>query len=47
VSHSHRRTSRRWDPNVQTVHVVTRPGANKKRLNVCASCIKAGKITRG
>ena len=22
VSHSHRRTSRRWDPNVQTVHVV-------------------------
>ena len=47
VSHSHRRTSRRWNPNVQTVHVVTRPGGNKKRLNVCASCIKAGKVTRG
>jgi large subunit ribosomal protein L28 len=26
---------------------VTRPGGNKKRLNVCASCIKAGKVTRG
>ncbi len=34
VSHSHRRTSRRWDPNIQTVHVVTHPGGNKKRINV-------------
>jgi large subunit ribosomal protein L28 len=47
VSHSHRRTSRRWDPNIQTVHAVTRPGGNKKRINVCTSCIKAGKVTRG
>ncbi|OBJ17413.1 50S ribosomal protein L28, partial [Mycobacterium colombiense] len=47
VSHSHRRTSRRWDPNVQTVHVVARPGGNKQRLNVCTSCIKAGKVVRG
>ena len=47
VSHSHRRTSRRWNPNIQTVRVVTHPGGNKKRINVCASCIKAGKVTRG
>jgi len=47
VSHSHRRTSRRWDPNIQTVRAVTRPGGNKKRLNVCTSCLKAGKVTRG
>ena len=26
VSHSHRRTSRRWDPNIQTVRAVSRPG---------------------
>jgi large subunit ribosomal protein L28 len=26
---------------------VARPGGNKKRLNACASCIKAGKVTRG
>jgi large subunit ribosomal protein L28 len=46
VSHSHRRTSRRWDPNIQTVHA--RIGAsNRKRMNVCTSCIKAGKVTRG
>ena len=31
VSHSHRRTSRRWNPNIQTVHVVNRPGGNKQR----------------
>jgi large subunit ribosomal protein L28 len=47
VSHSHRRTSRRWDPNIQSVRAVTHPGGNKKRINVCTSCIKAGKVTRG
>ena len=47
VSHSHRRTSRRWDPNIQIVHAITRPGGNKQRLNVCTSCIKAGKVVRG
>jgi large subunit ribosomal protein L28 len=26
---------------------VTRPGGNKKRVNACASCIKAGKVLRG
>jgi large subunit ribosomal protein L28 len=47
VSHSHRRTSRRWDPNIQPVHAVTHPGGNKKRINACTSCIKAGKVVRG
>jgi large subunit ribosomal protein L28 len=47
VSHSHRRTSRRWNPNIQTVRAVDRPGGNKKRVNVCTSCIKAGKVARG
>ena len=46
VSHSHRRTSRRWDPNIQVVHAA-RPGGNKQRLNACTSCIKAGKVARG
>jgi large subunit ribosomal protein L28 len=47
VSHSHRRTNRRWNPNIQTVHAVDRPGGNKKRINVCTSCLKAGKVARG
>jgi large subunit ribosomal protein L28 len=47
VSHSHRRTNRRWDPNIQTVRAVDRPGGNRKRINACTSCLKAGKVTRG
>ena len=44
VSHSHRRSNRRWDPNVQRVRAVVN-GA-PKRLYVCTSCIKAGKVQR-
>lgn len=42
VSHSHRRTSRRWNPNIQTVRAAG-PSGNKQRINACTSCIKAGK----
>jgi large subunit ribosomal protein L28 len=44
VSHSHRRTRRRFDPNIQRVRATVN-GA-PKRLNVCTSCLKAGKVTR-
>jgi large subunit ribosomal protein L28 len=46
VSHSHRRTHRRWNPNIQTVRTRV-DGGNRQRLNVCTSCLKAGKVTRG
>lgn len=46
VSHSHRRTSRRWNPNIQTVRARIGPSA-RRRLKVCTSCIKAGKVARG
>ncbi|HLR96357.1 MAG TPA: 50S ribosomal protein L28 [Jiangellaceae bacterium] len=42
ISHSHRRTRRRWNPNIQSVRTTTANGT-PKRLNVCTSCIKAGK----
>ena len=44
VSHSHRRTQRRWNPNVQRVRALVNgtPG----RLYACTSCIKAGKVTK-
>ncbi|GAA4816590.1 MULTISPECIES: 50S ribosomal protein L28 [Tomitella] len=45
VSHSHRRTKRRWNPNIQTVHARLGNGT-RKRMNVCTSCIKAGKVAR-
>ncbi|HEX6232239.1 MAG TPA: 50S ribosomal protein L28, partial [Jiangellaceae bacterium] len=44
ISHSHRRTPRRWNPNIQTVR--TTVGGTRKRINVCTSCLKAGKVTR-
>ena len=44
ISHSHRRTSRRWNPNIQSVRAMI--GRTPKRLNVCTSCLKAGKVTR-
>jgi large subunit ribosomal protein L28 len=45
VSHSHRRTHRRWNPNIQTVRTRL-DGGNRRRLNVCTSCLKAGKVAR-
>ena len=44
ISHSHRRTSRSWNPNIQTVRTVI--NGTPKKLNVCTSCLKAGKVTR-
>ena len=42
ISHSHVRTKRRWNPNIQRVRAIVN-GA-PKRLNVCTSCLKAGKV---
>ena len=44
LSHSHRRTKRRWNPNVQRVRAMV-DGA-PKRVHVCTSCLKAGKVQK-
>jgi large subunit ribosomal protein L28 len=44
VSHSNRRTKRRWNPNIQRVKATI--GMTPKRIDVCTSCLKAGKVTR-
>jgi large subunit ribosomal protein L28 len=46
VSHSHRRTPRRWNPNIQAVKAVVGAGT-RQRINACTSCIRAGKVVRG
>ena len=47
VSHSHRRTRRRWNPNIQTVRALAgRSGKTPTKLSVCTSCLKAGKVVR-
>jgi large subunit ribosomal protein L28 len=44
LSHSHRRTKRRWNPNIQRIRVQV--GPTMKRMNVCTRCIKAGKVQK-
>jgi large subunit ribosomal protein L28 len=45
ISHAHNVTRRRWNPNLQTVKAVNNGVA--KRVRVCTSCIKTGKIVKG
>lgn len=45
VSHSHRRTKRRWNPNIQRVRAVVKPGT-VRRVHVCTGCLKAGKVQK-
>ncbi len=44
VSHAHNLTKRRWYPNLQTVRA--RVNGQTKRIKVCTSCLKAGKVVK-
>ncbi len=44
VSHSHRKTKRRWNPNIQKVRVVI--NGTRRQINVCTKCMKSGKLER-
>ena len=44
VSHAHNVTNRRWNVNLHSVRAVVQ-GSNK-RIRVCTSCIKNGKIQK-
>ena len=44
ISHSHVRSKRRWNPNIQRVRAIV--NGTTKRVSVCTSCIKAGKIVK-
>lgn len=44
VSHSHHKTNKMWKSNVKSVRVMVN-GATKK-MNVCTSCLKSGKVER-
>jgi large subunit ribosomal protein L28 len=45
VPWSKKKTNRRWNPNIQSVRTPA-GGGNTKKLKVCTSCIKAGKVAR-
>jgi large subunit ribosomal protein L28 len=44
VSHSVRRTKRRWVPNLHSMKIARNGGV--KRVKVCSSCLKANKVTK-
>lgn len=44
VSNSDRRTKRTWRPNLQRVRAVV--DGKPRRLVVCTSCLKAGKVRK-
>ncbi len=44
VSHAHNVTKRRWNPNLQRVRAVLNGAA--KRIRVCTSCIRDGKVQK-
>ncbi len=44
VSHSNRKTRRKWKPNIQNI-TVEYNGVIKK-MKICTKCLKAGKVKR-
>ena len=44
VSHAHNTTRRRWLPNLQRVRALVE--GKPKRISVCTSCLRAGKVVK-
>ncbi len=44
VSHAHNVNKRRFNPNLQTVRAVS--GKRVKKMVVCTSCIKSGRVIK-
>jgi len=44
VSHAHNKTKRRFLPNLQSVRAIV--NGTPKKIQVCTSCLKAGKVTK-
>ena len=44
VSHANNLTRRRWEPNLQRVRALV--GGTRKRIRVCTSCLRSGRVTK-
>ena len=44
ISHSHRVTNRQFRPNIQRVYCVV--DGHRRKMNVCTTCLKSGKVAR-
>lgn len=46
VSHSHRRSNKMWKSNIKSVKVKVKVNGAAKKMYVCTSCLRSGKIER-
>ncbi len=46
VSHSHRRSNKMWKSNIKSVRCKVNGSDNAKRMYVCTSCLRSGKVER-
>lgn len=44
VSHSNRKTNKKWSANIKSVKINVNGGS--KKTNVCTSCLKSGAVER-
>lgn len=44
ISHSHRKTRRRWLANLQRLRILV--GTSPRRTYVCTACLKSGRVRR-
>lgn len=44
LSHSHIRTKRTWEPNLQQVKALV--DGTPKRIKVCTRCLRSGRVVR-
>jgi large subunit ribosomal protein L28 len=44
ISHAHNVSKRRWNINLRPVHA--KVGATTKRMRVCTSCLRSGKVVK-
>ena len=44
ISHAHNVSKRRWNINLQSVRAIVK--GSHKRVSVCTSCIKNGKVVK-
>ena len=47
VSHANNKNRRRWNPNLHPVKAKMAGSSNTRRVRVCSSCLRAGKVTKG
>jgi len=44
ISHSHRKTKRKWLPNLHTVKI--KRDKRVVKIKICTKCLKAGKVEK-